>query len=610
LSNIFDHFWAFEMKLSFKSRKLLVSAFIVSLAFAMVLPLFCTSLASAQYAYSVNINTSINATVNGNSVPITEDGLPTGFSTPHTFDLTGTHNFTVPYQDASGHPFREWSINAPTDNAFTTIKVSASGIYFANYDLQVNPNAPGAVQFRFFVTPQDSAVAAASSGKSWSDIINWVATHITFNSTLGDRLQYPNETLAVGSGVCREYSDLCVSMLLSRGYNAYCVLGNISSGENHVWVALELNGNLYHFEPQATCAMQPNSTRWTSGYTAKYFVNNTDFFAALPSLDPPTTATYDVTVAATSNLVSNNIFVPITMDGILTVYTTPYTFSGLTGVHNFTLPYTDSATHSFIQWQYLSASVKYFTTVNASASSTFTATYSTPTYTGALPPSLLRILITPNDPAVITAASGKSWSQIIDYVSSIPAVSHISNYPVQYPNQTLSSGRVFADFASLACSMLRANGYTAYLAGSSGNISTVWVVVLVNGAFIHVNAYSPWAAQITSYQADYYVDQNGLYSAGTSTDVPPADPTPTPTQPPTSTQTPTSTTCPTTTASPTTKPNPTQTPSPLIPEISPNILVAVLIFILTVVLVGSRSKTLFKAATLPVDFAGKRFFEA
>jgi hypothetical protein len=347
--------------------------------------------------------------------------------------------------------------------------------------------------------------------------------------------------------------------------------------------------------------MQPNSTRWTSGYTAKYFVNNTDFFEALPSLDPPTTVTYDVTVAATSNLVSNNIFVPITMDGILTVYTTPYTFSGLTGVHNFTLPYTDSATHSFIQWQYLSASAKYFTTVNASASSTFTATYSTPTYTGVLPPSLMRILITPNDPAVIAAASGKSWSQIIDYVSTIPAVSHTSNYPVQYPNQTISSGRVFADFASLACSMLRANGYTAYLAGSTGNISTVWVVALVNGVFIHVNAYSPWAEQITSYQADYYVDQNGLYSAGTSTDEPPADPTHNPTQTPTSTQAPTSTASPTIVARPTTKPNPTQTPSPLIPEISPNILLIVLIIILTVVVAGLRSKTLFKPARLPVN---------
>jgi cell wall-associated NlpC family hydrolase len=63
------------------------------------------------------------------SVPITMDGSPTGYNTPHTFTgLTGTHTFTVPSSDANGHPFKQWS----TGSTSTTITVS-SGTYTAYY---------------------------------------------------------------------------------------------------------------------------------------------------------------------------------------------------------------------------------------------------------------------------------------------------------------------------------------------------------------------------------------------------------------------------------------------------------------------------------------------
>jgi len=65
------------------------------------------------------------------SVSITMDGTPTHFNTPHTFaGLTGTHTFTVPSTDASGHPFKQWNGGSTS----TTTTVSSGGAYTAHYE--------------------------------------------------------------------------------------------------------------------------------------------------------------------------------------------------------------------------------------------------------------------------------------------------------------------------------------------------------------------------------------------------------------------------------------------------------------------------------------------
>ena len=64
------------------------------------------------------------------SSPITMDGASTGFSTPYTFaGLNGTHTFTVPSTDPSGHAFYEWS----TGSTARTLSVSSAGVYTARY---------------------------------------------------------------------------------------------------------------------------------------------------------------------------------------------------------------------------------------------------------------------------------------------------------------------------------------------------------------------------------------------------------------------------------------------------------------------------------------------
>jgi hypothetical protein len=79
--------------------------------------------------YSVTIRAHCNTEGVDVAVAITMDGSPTGFNTPHTFSVTGSHTFGVPAADASSHPFSQWNIGEAT----TTITVTSAGTYTAYY---------------------------------------------------------------------------------------------------------------------------------------------------------------------------------------------------------------------------------------------------------------------------------------------------------------------------------------------------------------------------------------------------------------------------------------------------------------------------------------------
>ena len=68
----------------------------------------------------------------GSPVPITLDGVATGYSTPTTFNLTGTHTFTVPSLNSENHPFSDWDIGG-SDWTDPTVTVSSAGVYTARY---------------------------------------------------------------------------------------------------------------------------------------------------------------------------------------------------------------------------------------------------------------------------------------------------------------------------------------------------------------------------------------------------------------------------------------------------------------------------------------------
>ena len=85
---------------------------------------------SQTYVYSVAICAHSFSENSDVKVPITMDGLPTGFETPYTLTgLTGTHTFTVTTADANNDVFLDWEDGERT----TTIAVSSGGVYTAYY---------------------------------------------------------------------------------------------------------------------------------------------------------------------------------------------------------------------------------------------------------------------------------------------------------------------------------------------------------------------------------------------------------------------------------------------------------------------------------------------
>jgi len=172
----------------------------------------------------------------------------------------------------------------------------------------------------------------------------------------------------------------------------------------------------------------------------------------------------------------------------------------------------------------------------------------------------------------------------------------------QFPNQTIVNGaRFYLDFASLATSLLRVRGYAAYLVGGTSTSTDSWIVLDLNGTFVHFDPRYPLAKQqsndFSSYQADYYVDEKGIYPAGVSLDpstisldpIQTPQPSPTPTAIPPASQLPSSTADPTFTKTP----MPVATQSPSIPEFPFNLVSVALIcavFTLTIYLVKKSSQ--------------------
>jgi len=68
------------------------------------------------------------------SVNIIMDGLPTGYTTPCSFNLTEAHSFTVQDTDTGGHLFTQWN----TGETSTTVTVASSGTYIAYYQARYN----------------------------------------------------------------------------------------------------------------------------------------------------------------------------------------------------------------------------------------------------------------------------------------------------------------------------------------------------------------------------------------------------------------------------------------------------------------------------------------
>ena len=212
--------------------------------------------------------------------PITMDGTATGFSTPHTFTgLSGTHTFTVPGTDVDGRAFGSWD----TGETSTTLTVTSGGTHTAQY--------------------------AAYSAIIWSwdalDPAGWIAEPITMD------------------GTSTGYSTPHTFTL--TGTHTFSVPGTDVDGRAF--------GSWDTGETSTTLTVTSGGT-----HTAQY----ASYVASIEAYDP-------------LGDVWSQIPEPITMDGASTGFSTPHTFTGLTGSHTFTASSTDVYGYPFKEWDNLYA---------------------------------------------------------------------------------------------------------------------------------------------------------------------------------------------------------------------------------------------------------------
>jgi hypothetical protein len=134
-------------------------------------------------AYSITGGADLN-------VPITMDGSPTGYTTPHTFKgLMGTHAFTVPNTNSS-QLFKQWN----TGETNTTIIVAYNETETAYYRTLPSVDASGAVgitgyKLVFEETMNNSLGSQVTLNYYWSFCVykwngaQWAATGIMTSST-------------------------------------------------------------------------------------------------------------------------------------------------------------------------------------------------------------------------------------------------------------------------------------------------------------------------------------------------------------------------------------------------------------------------------------------
>jgi hypothetical protein len=302
------------------------------------------------------------------NVQIAMDGSPTGYTTPHTFtSLTGPHTFTVPDTDPSGHPLNRWNTGETTTN----ITVSSGGTYtayYASYDVTINAhsNTEGA----------DVTVSLAMDGSPTGfttphTFTNLTGTH-TFEVPSTDPSGHPFEqwstgettsTITVSSGgtfTAYYEAKYTLNITTTTGGTTNPFPGVYDYGGG-VIVAITANPNtgyvLDHWELDGANTGTLNPTTVTMN-------SNHNLYAAFVPVYNITIKAHDINEAA-------DVSVALLMDGMVKGYTTPHTFTGLTGTHTLYVLDTDLNGHAFRQWNTGQTS----TMVTVNSGGTYTAYY-------------------------------------------------------------------------------------------------------------------------------------------------------------------------------------------------------------------------------------------
>jgi hypothetical protein len=388
---------------------------------------------SAVFNYSVVIEAfclTDDATV---SVNIAMDNSPTGYTTPTTFNLTSTHNFTVPDTDSSGHLFKQWN----TGETNTTIPVASSGTftayYQANYTLTITTTTGGSTNpppgdhtywegtavdvtalpslgyvldhwelDGFNVGASNPTSLTMDAAHTLHGVFSWVGTcNLTITTTTGG-------TTNPAPGIHEYTNGTSVQVAaipdMDYGLDHWEIDGSNILPSNPITVTMDVNhtvnavfkltytltitttaGGTTNPSPGTYTYIEGTAVTVTATASTGYGFDHWELDGSNVGSPNPTIVTmdaahtlhalftYNATIQAYSN--NNAVTLSITMDGSPTGYTTPHTFEGLNGAHTFTVPETDPHGVPFFAWIYGQTRWETSRTITIEANGTYSAYY-------------------------------------------------------------------------------------------------------------------------------------------------------------------------------------------------------------------------------------------
>jgi outer membrane protein assembly factor BamB/ABC-type transport system substrate-binding protein len=363
----------------------------------------------ATFNYSVTIEAHCyteNADVNLN---ITLDGSPTDYTTPHTFNVSEPHNFTVPDADLNEHFFKQWD----TSETNTTIEISSPGIYRAYYQARYNltitatlggTTDPASDSYTYWegteaivnATPilgyvldyweldttnvgnPNPIIVTMNAHHTLNAVFSWVGIcNITIGTTAGGTTSPVPGTYAYTNGTYVEVTAIPDS---GYGFDHWDFDGSwnysnpvtVTMDSNHTLVAFfrlvhtltitktlggttdPLPGPHVYLEGTAvTVTANPYASSNFDHWELDGSWNYSNPVIVTMGSDHALHAVFkfNITIQALCETEGAYISVNITMDGSPTGYVTPHTFTNLSEAHSFTVPSTDDAGHAFWQWE-------------------------------------------------------------------------------------------------------------------------------------------------------------------------------------------------------------------------------------------------------------------
>jgi len=358
------------------------------------------------------------------------DGSPSGYATPHTFNVTETHTFAVPSTDLNGHLFKQWS----TGENNTAITITSPGTYTAYYQAKWNLSIttttggttspdPGNYSYWEGTLADVTALPATgyvldrweldtanvgnsnpisvtmNSSHTLNAVFSWAGTYnLTITATTGGTTDPAPKVYSYTNGTPVE-----IIAIPDAGYGLdHWELDGFSIGsQNPILVMMDSNHTLnavFRLTYELTITKNAGGTTdpypgtYTyfegttvtvtataySGYTFNHWEldgsgNYSNPINVTMNTDHTLYAvfTYNITIVAYCDTEAVDVSVSISMDGSPTGYNSTHTFTNLTGHHTFTVPSKDPAGHLFTCWSTLGTS----TTISVNYGGTYKAYY-------------------------------------------------------------------------------------------------------------------------------------------------------------------------------------------------------------------------------------------